>query len=137
MGITHARAFGAGVGGRYGSFARAPIVRTVVRITQPGAHGAHVSRRYGTFDRAGVVRPDKLFTQLLAFGAHAGRRYGDFARSGGTPPPPPPPPAPSPVGPARIFVLPVDSEIEDDDVILLLASLPIASIPTNGGGSLQ
>lgn len=135
MRITQCRAFGAGTGGGYGSFDRTSSVRDVERITSALSFGAHTTRRPGSFARSGVVRPDVLFTQLRAFGVHTGRRYGAFTRNA-EPPAPAPAPTPSTVGPPRIVVLPVDSALEDDDVILLLASLPIA-FPTNGGGSLH
>lgn len=98
MAITQARAFGAGTGGRYGSFAGRIPARTVDTLTQTRASGAHT-----------------------------GGRYGSFAGRAPTAPPPAPAPAPiGPIGsmrlPPHLAISLRHRLIEEDDVLLLMAA---------------
>lgn len=126
MALTQARAFGAGTGGRYGSFAgRGAGAHPVDALTQARASGPHTGARYGSFaGKDGSAHPVSRLTQARSFGQQTGRRYGSFA--GRTGPGPAPTPSPGPIGRMALPPRLVDElrlrRIEEDDVLLIIAA---------------
>lgn len=125
---TALRAWGAGVGGRYGSFAGRAAARASGEFTSLRTFGAHTGSRYGSFGGRHVTgRPADDFTGLRTFGAHTGGRYGSFA--GRYAIAPPPFNLPMAIGvPRPLYEALRRGQISNDDLLLILAGTVAARL---------